>query len=74
MSLARRRQVVDIAREARVTIIEDDAYGRLPIAPLPALAALAPDLTWYVATLSKCLSPGQWSGRSIQRWMPSGAP
>ena len=58
MSLARRRQVADIARAAGVTIIEDDAYGRLPVEPLPALAALAPDLTWHVATTSKCLSPG----------------
>ena len=58
MGLERRREVAAIARAAGVAIIEDDAYGRLPIAPLPALATFAPDLTWYVATTSKCLSPG----------------
>ena len=58
MGLERRREVAAIARAAGVAIIEDDAYGRLPVAPLPALATFAPDLTWYVATTSKCLSPG----------------
>ncbi len=58
MGLERRRQVAAIARAAGVAIIEDDAYGRLPTEPLPALATFAPDLTWYVATTSKCLSPG----------------
>ena len=58
MGLERRREVAEIARAAGVTIIEDDAYGRLPVAPLPALASLAPELIWYVATTSKCLSPG----------------
>ncbi|MBT9471457.1 MAG: PLP-dependent aminotransferase family protein [Pseudomonadota bacterium] len=58
MGLERRREIARVARTAGVPIIEDDAYGRLPTAPLPALASLAPDLTWYVATTSKCLSPG----------------
>lgn len=58
MDLERRQQVAQVARAAGVMIIEDDAYGRLPTNPLPALATLAPELTWYVATTSKCLSPG----------------
>lgn len=58
MGLARRREVVAVVRAARVPIIEDDAYGRLPGEPLPALASLAPELTWHVATTAKCLSPG----------------
>ena len=47
-----------VARTAGVPIVEDDAYGRLPAAPLPALAALDPGNVWHVATLSKALSPG----------------
>lgn len=58
MSLARREAVVDIARRADVTIIEDDAYGLLPAAPLPALAALWPQGVFHVATTAKTLSPG----------------
>lgn len=58
MTPDRRRQVCAVARRAGVPILEDDAYGRLPDMPLPALASLAPELTYYVSTVSKCLSPG----------------
>jgi DNA-binding transcriptional MocR family regulator len=53
----RREEIARIARHYRVSIIEDDAYGVLPRkAPAP-VAALAPDITWLVATLSKCVTP-----------------
>jgi DNA-binding transcriptional MocR family regulator len=58
MGLARREAVVEIARVAGVTILEDDAYGLLPAAPLPALAALWPEGVFHVATTAKALSPG----------------
>ena len=58
MDLARRRQVAAIATAADVWLIEDDPYSRLFDAPLPALASLAPDRTFHIATLSKTLSPG----------------
>jgi DNA-binding transcriptional MocR family regulator len=57
MSLARREAVAAIARRHGVPIIEDDAYGRLPADPPPALATLAPELTWYVGGLAKVMSP-----------------
>lgn len=53
----RREAVARIARDAGLAIIEDDAYGLLARAPPPPLFALAPDLTWHVATLSKCVTP-----------------
>lgn len=54
---SRRARIADIARMHGVLIIEDDAYGALPPdAPAP-FAAIAPDVTWHVATLSKCVSP-----------------
>ncbi|MCA0405362.1 MAG: PLP-dependent aminotransferase family protein [Proteobacteria bacterium] len=57
MPQARREAVADIARRYGVAIIEDDAYATLPRnAPSP-IATLAPDITWYVTTLSKCASP-----------------
>lgn len=58
MGLDRRRQIAEIARSANVPVIEDDAYGRLPADPLPAIASFAPKLTYYVVTVSKTLSPG----------------
>ncbi|WP_132255647.1 PLP-dependent aminotransferase family protein [Methylobacterium segetis] len=55
---ARRERIAEIARANGVAIIEDDAYGALPPdAPAP-FAALASDITWHIATLSKCVSPG----------------
>lgn len=58
MGEARRRAVAEVARTADVAIVEDDPYARLHEATLPAIAALAPERSWHVATLSKCLSPG----------------
>jgi DNA-binding transcriptional MocR family regulator len=58
VDLARRREIVEVARRADAWIIEDDPYSRLFDAPVPALATLAPERTFYLATLSKCLSPG----------------
>jgi DNA-binding transcriptional MocR family regulator len=58
MSQARREAVVAVARAAGVTIVEDDAYGLLPAAPLPALAGLWPEGVFHVATTAKTLSPG----------------
>ncbi|MET0336858.1 MAG: PLP-dependent aminotransferase family protein, partial [Caulobacter sp.] len=54
----RRRRLAEVARRHDLTIIEDDAYGRLPNAPTPAVAVFAPERTFHVATLSKSLSPG----------------
>lgn len=58
MSLHRRWAVIEIARKYGVTIIEDEALGRLyPDMPQP-LATLAPEICWYVMTTTKCLSHG----------------
>lgn len=58
MGPERRAAVAAVARAAGVAILEDDAYGRLPAAPLPAIASFAPELTWHVATTAKALAPG----------------
>ncbi|MBB5684611.1 PLP-dependent aminotransferase family protein [Sphingobium boeckii] len=57
MSAARRRAIAAVARTHGIAIIEDDAYGLLPIAPLPPMAHFAPELTWHIASLSKIISP-----------------
>ncbi len=53
----RRQAIVATARRHGVALVEDDAYGALPERAPPPLAALAPDLAWHVASLSKCASP-----------------
>lgn len=54
----RRAALADIALRYSVPIIEDDPYGMLPSdAPAP-LATLAPELSYYVTGLSKCVGAG----------------
>ncbi|MBV9655952.1 MAG: PLP-dependent aminotransferase family protein [Acetobacteraceae bacterium] len=58
MPLERRREIAAIARSAGVPILEDDPYGILPIETSAAFASVAPDVTWHIASLSKCLGAG----------------
>ncbi|RHZ94534.1 PLP-dependent aminotransferase family protein [Cereibacter sphaeroides] len=53
----RRRELAAVARRHGVLLIEDDPYASLRSERLPALAELAPELTWHIATLSKCATP-----------------
>lgn len=54
----RRQAVGAIALRHGVTVIEDDAYGLFPSAPLPAITSGVPGAGYYVATTAKCLAPG----------------
>jgi DNA-binding transcriptional MocR family regulator len=54
----RRIAIAEIARRHGVAIIEDDALGRLHLDAARPIAALAPDITWYVMTTTKCLAHG----------------
>jgi DNA-binding transcriptional MocR family regulator len=59
MSLARRREILAVARRHDLRIVEDDICGPLLPEPAPSpLAVLAPDLVTYVGSLSKCVAPG----------------
>jgi DNA-binding transcriptional MocR family regulator len=54
----RREEIAALARRWGVPIIEDDAYGFIP-SPAPSpLALIAPDVTWHIAGLAKCMGPG----------------
>lgn len=58
ISAFRRDEIAAVARRYNVPIVEDDAYGFIaPNAP-PPFAALAPELTWHIAGLAKCLGAG----------------
>jgi DNA-binding transcriptional MocR family regulator len=58
ISEPRRTAIAAVARRFGVPIVEDDPYGFLPANGPPPFAALAPDLTWHVAGLAKCLGAG----------------
>lgn len=57
MGLDRRRAIAAIAARHGVAIIEDDAYGMLASDPPPPVATFAPELSWHIASLSKCATP-----------------
>lgn len=54
----RRQELVSVARRQGLPILEDDAYGQLGRAKPSPIASLAPDLTWYIGSLSKSLGAG----------------
>ena len=58
VSRARRERIIEVARRYDVAILEDDAYGFIPPDPPPPFAALAPEITYHVAGLAKCLGAG----------------
>ncbi|MFD5589096.1 PLP-dependent aminotransferase family protein [Streptomyces sp. NPDC127063] len=59
LPLARREAIAGIARRHDLIIIEDDAFGLLSDhTHLPPLAALAPERTLFLTSLSKTLAPG----------------
>ena len=52
-----RRSIADQARAHDLVVIEDDVYRALSSTPLPTIASLVPERTWYIASVSKCISP-----------------
>ncbi|MET7997914.1 PLP-dependent aminotransferase family protein [Amycolatopsis sp. NPDC005232] len=64
MSAARRVELVERARADGMLVIEDDYDGelRFDVAPLPMLAALAPDVVVHLGTTSKILTPTLGAG------------
>lgn len=57
MPLERRMELIDIARKYSQVIIDDDAYGFLDDNPPASFAQLAPELGWYIYSLSKPFAP-----------------
>ena len=57
MPVARREALAEVAQRHDVALIEDDVYGFLLDAPLPALASFAPEHGFYITSTSKSLMP-----------------
>ena len=60
MALERRRELLQIAGERELLVVEDNPYGLLRYEgeALPTLYSLDPDFVIYAGTFSKILSPG----------------
>lgn len=54
----RRRSIAEIARTFGLTIIEDDVHAKLVPGAPPAIMSIAPDMTWYLMSVSKCIGMG----------------
>ncbi len=58
MPEARRVEVAEILRRHELMLIEDDAYGFIPAKGPAPIALSAPDLTWHIGGLAKCIGAG----------------
>lgn len=58
MPVERRQMIAEVARKHGVAIIEDDVHGFITKNAPPPIASIAPELTWYMMTVSKCLGIG----------------
>jgi len=58
MPVERRKEIAEIARKYDIALIEDDTYIFLPEHRPPPVAAFAPERTYFITSLSKCLAPG----------------
>ena len=58
MGETRRAEIVQIARQHDIWILEDDIYAFLYDTPPTPLATLAPERTLYIDGMSKSLAPG----------------
>jgi 2-aminoadipate transaminase len=67
MTLSRRRELVRIARERELLVMEDNPYGMLRYEgePLPTLYSLDHEFVIYAGTFSKILSPGVRLGWAV---------
>ena len=72
MSARRRRELVAIARQHGLMIIEDAAYAFLADGAPPPLASLAPETTVYVSSFSKSIATGLRVGFvcAPREWVP----
>jgi DNA-binding transcriptional MocR family regulator len=63
MSYRRRMEIIEVAREYNLWIVEDDLYSAfaLGVAP-PPISAYAPERSFYINGSSKALAPGLRTG------------
>lgn len=65
LSEMRRLAIAEIVRRHGAYIVEDDAYGFLPPAPVQPVSTRIPDCSFYVLSFAKCLAPGLRIGAMV---------
>lgn len=65
MPLARRQAIARLAQRYGLTIIEDDVFGALVPDPIPPVASLAPERSFYLTSFSKGIAPGLRIGYAV---------
>ncbi|MEQ4921933.1 PLP-dependent aminotransferase family protein [Proteus hauseri] len=58
LTLAQRKQLINLARKYHFLLIEDATYSFLVKNPPPAIVTLAPDITYYISGFSKNVASG----------------
>jgi DNA-binding transcriptional MocR family regulator len=58
IEMPERLAIAEQARRHDLIVVEDDAYGELCADRTPPIATFAPERSWYVASVSKTISPG----------------
>ncbi|MCK8784408.1 PLP-dependent aminotransferase family protein [Roseomonas sp. NAR14] len=58
MPLERRHAILRVCERHGLGLVEDDVYNFLMETPIPPFAALAPERTTYVTSVSKVIGPG----------------
>lgn len=62
MGEARRKDIVTLARQHNLWLVEDEVYGSLRNTDLTPIAALAPERSFHVGSLSKSVTAGVRGG------------
>ena len=62
MSTERRKDLIRIARQYDILIVEDDVLGPLPETRPTPISALAPERSIYLTSFTKCVMPGLRTG------------
>lgn len=55
---SRRLEIARLIQHENLALIEDDAYGFIPPDAPPPLATSAPEQTWHIGGLAKCIGAG----------------
>lgn len=58
MGMERRRALAKVVDASGALLLEDDPYAMLLDEPLKAISSFVPERSYYLASLSKCLTPG----------------
>lgn len=64
-ALARRQALARLAERYGLTIIEDDVFGALVPDPIPPVASLTPERSFYLTSFSKGIAPGLRIGYAV---------